>query len=360
MPRDLPKYVERNIVKGRAYYSFRRGKGSRIKLPDIGSPDFDEAYAAALLGQARTRKAGPEHAHGTIGAVIVSYLGSTKFLRTRQTTKIGSRRRLEVLRSKHGHRPIAGLTSHRVEKILQPYLNRPGEYVNLLKQLRIIVKHARKLGLLTTDPTVDIERPKGGSVRSWTDAEIAQFEKRWPIGTRQRLAFALQLHTGQRRSDVHRMTWADVSADGIAVVQQKTGAKLTIDLHPALQDVLDQTKREHIAILTTEGGKTFTVAGYSNWLRDAITAAGLPMECRPHGLRKAAGRRLAEAGCSASEIMAVLGHKTLAQAELYTRDASQKRLAKSAMGRLAAQDANNLPQTADAAFGEIAKTEAKS
>ena len=50
-------------------------------------------------------------------------------------------------------------------------------------------------------------------------------------------------------------------------------------------------------------------------MRDAIRAAGLPLDCQPHGLRKAAGRRLAEAGCSAREIMAVLGHKTLSEAD---------------------------------------------
>src|SRR5258705_9644309 len=69
---------------------------------------------------------------------------------------------------------------------------------------------------------------------------------------------------------------------------------------------------------------------YRNWLmvmtlRDAITAAGLPLDCQPHGLRKAAGRRLAEAGCTAHEIMAVLGHKTLAEAERYTRGGGQTR-----------------------------------
>ena len=50
------------------------------------------------------------------------------------------------------------------------------------------------------------------------------------------------------------------------------------------------------------------------------------MDCQPHGLRKAAGRRLAEAGCTPHEIMAVLGHKTLAEAERYTRDADQAAL----------------------------------
>ena len=48
---------------------------------------------------------------------------------------------------------------------------------------------------------------------------------------------------------------------------------------------------------------------------DAIRDAGLPRRCELHGLRKAAARRLAEAGCSASEIMAITGKKTLAEVE---------------------------------------------
>src|SRR5712675_2326136 len=50
-------------------------------------------------------------------------------------------------------------------------------------------------------------------------------------------------------------------------------------------------------------------------------AAGLPLDCKPHGLRKTLGRRLADAGVSAHDIMAALGHTTLAQAELYTKEA---------------------------------------
>ena len=75
-------------------------------------------------------------------------------------------------------------------------------------------------------------------MRSWTDAELTQFEAHWPIGTKQRLAFALMLNTGQRRSDVHRMTWADVTGNTIRVVQQKTGAKLTIPFHADLRAIL--------------------------------------------------------------------------------------------------------------------------
>ncbi len=151
------------------------------------------------------------------------------------------------------------------------------------------------------------------------------------------------LYTGQRRSDIHRMTWADVSAATLRVVQQKTNSKLIIPLHHDLKDLLNQAVRAHVTILNTEYGKPFTVDGFSQWMRAAISAAGLPLGCQPHGLRKAAGRQLAEAGCTANEIMSVLGHKTLAEAERYTRHADQARLAKSAVSKLEGHGEQKVP-----------------
>jgi len=55
----------------------------------------------------------------------------------------------------------------------------------------------------------------------------------------------------------------------------------------------------------------------------------------PHGLRKACGVRLAEAGCTADEIMAVLGHRTLAEAQRYTIEADRQRMAATAMSKIA-------------------------
>jgi integrase len=86
-------------------------------------------------------------------------------------------------------------------------------------------------------------------------------------------------------------------------------------------------------------------------MRSAITAAGLPLDCQPHGLRKAAGRRLAEAGCTAHEIMAVLGHKTLSEAERYTREADQARLASTALAKLEGRTGNKNAQTTPDEFG---------
>jgi integrase len=64
--------------------------------------------------------------------------------------------------------------------------------------------------------------------------------------------------------------------------------------------------------------------------------AALLTHCKAHGLRKAAARRLAEAGCTLHEIAAVTGHKTLSQIERYTRAASQEALNASAIEKQAA------------------------
>jgi hypothetical protein len=39
-------------------------------------------------------------------------------------------------------------------------------------------------------------------------------------------------------------------------------------------------------IIKTEAGIGFTVAGFSDWFRDAITAAGLPLNCKPRRRRR--------------------------------------------------------------------------
>ena len=313
---------------------------------------------AALSGQIATmRERRRPDKPDTIAALITSYMRSAAYLALRQTTKAGYASRIEVLRTKHGHRTVSGLTRERiVTGILQPYADRPGAALSILKMLRVLIRYAIDIGWLKHDPSLGIKRPKIQEIRSWTNAEIETFENHWQIGTKQRLAFALLLYTGQRRSDVHRMTWRDVSGGTIRVVQQKTGHKLAIPIHQELLAALAAAARVHVTILNTEYGKPYTVDGFSDWMRDAITTAGLPLDCQPHGLRKAAGRRLAEAGCTAHEIMAVLGHKTLAEAERYTRDADQSQLATVAIARLEKHTENKAAQTSSASLGKMSKT----
>jgi len=357
-PRKLPPHVEMwNDRHGKLRVYFRDGKGKRVALPPIDSPAFEPAYSDALAGNVatKTRRGAPE-TPGTIGALCVSYLNSASFRALRETSQAGYRSRIDLIRASHGHRTLAGMTRENiVTKVLAPFADRPGQRLAVLKMLRILIRHAIEIGWLKHDPSLGIKRPKTKEIRSWTDAEIAQFEAHWPIGARERLAFALMLYTGQRRSDVHRMTWATTTMAAMTLTQQKTGARLVIPVHADLREILDAAPRDHVTILNTAFGRPFTVDGFSAFMRDAIAAAGLPLECQPHGLRKAAGRRLAEAGCTARQIMAVLGHKSLAEAERYTRDADQAALAEAAILRLEGRNVNRTAQTVPEKFGKKPK-----
>lgn len=364
MPRKLPPHVERNHVKGHTYLSFRRGKGARIRLPgDPTSPEFLEAYKAALLGQpAPSRDRFVQAAPGTLAALVASYMKSAEYIGLRATSKAGYISRLEMLRTVHGHRTVAGLSRERIiTGILQPYADRPGAALDTLKKLRILIRHAINIGWLKHDPSLGIKRPKINKIRSWTDSEIEQFKKRWPLGTKQRTAFHLFLNLGQRRSDVVRMAQTHITLDRkIRIKQQKTGRDLLIPLHRDTIEALDAYEMRHIVIITTAYGKPFTVDGFSGWMRDAISKAGLPLDCKPHGLRKAAGRLLAEAGATAKMIMAILGHTTLAEAERYTEEADQAGLAVDAVIKLEGHKANRFAQTASDRLGKVAKKKGKS
>jgi integrase/recombinase XerD len=104
-------------------------------------------------------------------------------------------------------------------------------------------------------------------------------------------------------------------------------------VHPELRRSLEACPSGHLAAIVNAYGAPFSTKGFGQFMSDAIREAGLPPCCKAHGLRKAAARRLAEAGCSAHEIMAVTGHKTLSEVERYTRAAEQERLNAAAMAK---------------------------
>jgi integrase len=120
----------------------------------------------------------------------------------------------------------------------------------------------------------------------------------------------------------------------IALRQVKTGHPLTLPIHPALAAELAHVAANRMLFLETEAGAAFTANGFYMRFRGWCEEAKIPPGLSPHGLRKAAGRRLAEAGATAHQIMAVLGLRTLALAEVYTRAADQARMAVDGMARI--------------------------
>jgi len=242
---------------------------------------------------------------------------------------------LERFRAAYGDRPFALLPPEWIEALLDS--KPPHAARSWLVTLRSLCEFGVKRRYLRTNPTADIKLASIDSdgFHCWTEEEIAQFERYHPVGTKPRLALALLLYTAQRRSDVVRMGRQHIRNGALTVKQQKTGTGLPpIPVHPHLQAVLDATPSEHLTFLVTATGKPYGGNAFSAQFRNWCEAAGLPKRCKPHGLRKAACRRLAEAGCSEKQIAAISGHASLDEVARYTKAADKARLARDAMARM--------------------------
>jgi len=333
------RYVHRyRDTRGKVRHYFRRPGVPRIPLPGLpGSAEFMEAYQLALAGAAPLPEVGQARTKpGSLSALIVSYYRSAEFAGLAASTRRTRRAILEAFRGQHGDKPVKGLQRQHVRRILADRAATPHAANNLFKILRLLMRFAILEGWRDDDPTLGEKgiRTRSDGFHTWTDAEIAAFEAHHAIGTRERLALALLLYTAQRRSDVVGMGRQDMRGGRLYVRQVKTRARLAIPVHPELASVLASTPSGNLPFLVTAHGKPFTAAGFGNWFGDACRAAGLPKGCSAHGLRKAAARRLAEAGCSTHEIMAITGHKSLSEVARYTTAASQEHLADRAMDRI--------------------------
>jgi integrase len=335
----LPYIQQFRDRHGRSRYYYRRGR-TRIALPGRpGEREFMAAYqqAASAFISASVSPRSSTMVAGSFDALALAYYRSPQFISLSEASQKNYRRLIDRWRLAHGAKHVAHLERrHIVDHLATRYQQAGPEGANgLRKVLKILCGFAVAHGYRRDDPTIGIKKYKapGKGFEPWMDADIATFLEKWATGTRERLALCLLLYLGQRRGDTVRMGRQHRNGDKIRVTQSKTGTQLTIALHPDLKAVLDELPKDNLAFLTTAYGKPFTAAGFGNWFRDACDKAGLKNRSA-HGLRKAAARRLAEAGCTTKQIAAITGHKTLSEVERYTASADQERMAQEAISRL--------------------------
>ncbi len=313
------------------------GRDSRgVPLPPpYGGPEFLAAYDTALNGKEK-RIGVSRTIPGSMNALVVSYYESAEFKALRPSTARVYRNILERFREAHGDKSASGMQSRHVRSLMDEKAATPDAARRLLGMLSILMERAIALGWREDNPCIGIKRPahKVGGFVTWSEDDIGVYRNNWPVGSRERLAFELALNLGQRRGDIVRLGWRHLQAGAITIDQSKTGAVVTIPISPDLRVVLDLLPRDRLTFLATATGAPFTAAGLGNWFREAVRGAGLPDELSMHGLRKAAARRLAEAGCTVHEIASITGHKTLSEIERYTRAAEKARLARTASAKV--------------------------
>jgi enterobacteria phage integrase len=321
---------------GKERCSLRLPGVKSITLPGKpGSPEFMAAYNAAVEAYVPPQADQPKIVPGTMHDLAFRYYGTARYRGKALSTRTVERQTIDRFNLSHGSKRASTIQTRHIDAIIGTMADRPAAAMVLLKRLRALFKLAIKLGWRSDDPTRYADRLKLGTHHTWTEDEIDLFHDRWPRRTTQRMAFDLLLYTGQRSGDVRSMTWADIRGGRVIVAaQQKTGEPVSVKIHPALAETLATHPRKGVMIVLTQYGRPFTQAGFGGWMADAIKAAELPDRCVPHGLRKAAARRLAEAGCTTHEIASITGHKSLKEVERYTQAANRAGMADAGMDKV--------------------------
>jgi integrase len=310
-----------------------------------GTDEFEAEYKAALAAPAKpaalVKPPIGAVVPGSIDALVIAYYASAAFQRMDARSQRVRRGILDRFRMENGAKSAERLQPHHLVRIRDAMAATPEAANALLKALRAAFKAGEALRLVTGNPAVKVSylpsaNPEG--IHAWTLEEVEQFEAKHPVGSMARLALALLLYTGQRRSDVVLLGRQHLRDGALTFTQQKNRARrpvrLVIPVLPELARIIEATPSGSLAFLTSERGTAFTPDSFGNRFRKWCREAGLP-HCSAHGLRKATASRLAEMGATPHQIMAVTGHRTLKEVDRYTRAATQRAMAESAMALMA-------------------------
>jgi integrase len=122
----------------------------------------------------------------------------------------------------------------------------------------------------------------------WTAADIAAFCMAAPFELQ--LALMLALWTGQRQSDLIRLTWMQYDGTRIRLRQGKGRRRVVIPVGAPLKAALDAVRRNEGTILRNTFGEPWTSDGFRTSCGKAFARAGLG-DLHFHDLRGTAGWR---------------------------------------------------------------------
>lgn len=207
------KHLEpRRRKSGRTVWYFRiveDGKPRRVRLPgEPNSPEFAAAYQAAMRGEEVARKAGKSWPRGSLGSLIDLWKRSADFQGCAPSTRRVRDNALAKIAASAGNEPVAAITRAVIVKGRDRRADRPEAANEFVKLMRALFRWSLDAGLVDVNPARDVPflKPKNrDGFHTWTDDEIARFEARWHIGTRERLAMDVLLYTGLRASDAIRI-----------------------------------------------------------------------------------------------------------------------------------------------------------
>lgn len=348
---DLPGLLIERHRNGSLRYRVRveGRKGLRIHIPVAPDhPDFSHHYLAARAGEVWA-PATPKAADRSLDWLCGRYLAfladmvsagqmSADTLRQRRSVLTRLCDHLDEDGTRYGDCDMNAPASAFV-RVRDAWAAHPGAADNLIKSVRAVYRWAMERGEIAHNPAAGItainRNPKGGAI-PWTPDDLARFKQTHPAGTTAHLWLTLQAFTACRIGDA---LWLgrdqEISRDGVTWLEwqprKRGSAPVAIPILPPLWEATRAAKVVGKAYILNDNGKPFaSVEALRVRVQRWCTAAGIPGRSS-HGIRKAMGNAMAEAGCTQHQIMAVMAHTQARTSEVYTRDVQRQVLAADAM-----------------------------
>jgi integrase len=347
MPRKLPPFVLRERTRhGRVKFYYRRGKGSRIRLPDdLTSAEFANAYQAALMGeQAAPAKAAPTSVK-SLRWLIERYKESAAWRQLSDATRYQRDKIFIKAIEASKNADYREIDRKTMERAMDKRADTPAQANSFLKAMRGLFEWALKNDHIEVNPCAGVDRLKDQTdgFPAWTADDVVAFRGKHAVGTRPRLAMEFMLLTGLRRGDMAKVGRQHIRDGVLSLKTSKTGATVTIDLPQYLLDMIEVTPMKGMHLISQDNGNPYTVESFGNYFRDWSDEAGVSKSA--HGLRKLSATMAADGGAAAHELMAQYGWSKISQAEIYTKGADRARLGKK-NSAIVAEQIGNIPDPA--------------
>ena len=346
------KYLIEDVDRyGNLRYYVRRPGLKKIPIKGIpGTDAFLDAYKAAMADQGEKAVPKAQRAAGadpaSLRGLFEMYYRSAEYKSLGPSTRHVRRLILDRIAQRDGDKPYRLLETRHIRSDRDKLFDRPEAANSEVKALRQVFKWAVEAEHAVHNPAQAVPYLKANNpdgIHTWTIQEVEQFEAKYAIGTKPRLALALLLYTGVRRSDVVKLGRQMARNGWLHFVETKGAAQQIKDrdilILPQLQAVIDATPAGHLTYLVTEHGKPYSPEGFSNWFRRKCRDAGLA-KCSAHGLRKAGATIAADNGATEHQLMAIFGWESPKQAAHYTRKANRKKLAGQGMQFISIEEQN--------------------
>ncbi len=250
----------------------------------------------------------------------------------------GEHRFLKIVEKRWGSRQLCTIFPLEIEKWRLEFKDKitPATIIRYFSYLRAVFKFAHLGmkddlgqtiggGFIGENPMIHVKNPK---VKPPTKPptilypeEIARIKSDGTRGT-DLLLFAM--HSGMRRGEIFRLKFEDIDrqAGVVRIPLSKNDESRIIPLTQTLSEIIERQPMNDTGFVFPWKGKQSTDCRTAFF--NALKRAGITRKIRFHDLRHTFGSYLAMNGVDLEERMALMGHKTITAARIYTHYYTKK------------------------------------